>query len=438
VGGSLRGRDFKLLVASTGLSSLGDELALIALAIKVAATGSGWSVAAVLIAGLLPLVIFAPAAGVIVDNFETRRSLLIASAIQAGLALWLAFAGGLPAILMLSFLLGTCTAVASPAIYTLAPLVVGEDRATEANAYLETSRYVGMIAGPVLAGVLSAGASSKAALLVDAGTFVAIALAAAALSVRRYPTGAAEEGGEARAGFGVVRRDRMLVIGFAVIASIVLFAAMDNVAEVFYARDALHAGAWGYGILASVWIVGMAVGSSIIARRLSPGRLMPAMALAAVVGGVAVAVAGAIAVLAIAIAMFVIGGVANGVITVSMRSIIVYRTEERFRGRVFAAYGGLFFGTQLAAMAVAGGLVAWLGGQTVLVIGGIGTVVAGLVGLAAYSSLPASVKAMPGEEASVSDEVAQNGVDGAGPIPERPDVTRIPESEPVVGWIAER
>ena len=156
------------------------------------------------------------------------------------------------------------------------------------------------------------------------------------------------------------------MIGFGLIAIIVLFAAMDNVAEVFFARDTLDAGAWGYGVLASVWIVGMVIGSSQIARRLRPSSLMPALALAAIVGGVAVATAGAAGVMAIALALFVVGGVANGVITVSMRSIIVHRVPDRSRGRVFAAYGGLFFGTQLAAMAVAGGLVAALGGQTVL------------------------------------------------------------------------
>ena len=53
---------------------------------------------------------------------------------------------------MLAFLLGACTAVATPAIYTLAPVIVGEEHATEGNAYLETARYVGMIGGPVLAG----------------------------------------------------------------------------------------------------------------------------------------------------------------------------------------------------------------------------------------------------------------------------------------------
>ena len=50
--GPLRGRDFRLLALSTGLSSLGDELALIALTIKVAElTDSGWAVAALLLAG---------------------------------------------------------------------------------------------------------------------------------------------------------------------------------------------------------------------------------------------------------------------------------------------------------------------------------------------------------------------------------------------------
>ena len=117
---------------------------------------------------------------------------------------------------------------------------------------------------------------------------------------------------------------------------------------------------------------------------------MPAMAIAAVVGGAAVAVAGAVAVMAVAVVMFVIGGVANGVITVSMRSIIVHRVPDRFRGRVFAAYGGLFFGTQLAAMAVAGGLVVALSGRLVLIIGGVGTVLAGVGGLLAYRSLSAA------------------------------------------------
>jgi MFS family permease len=452
VEGSLRGRDFRLLVFATGLTSLGDELALIALTIKVAElTDSGLAVAALLLAGLLPLVIFAPAAGVIVDNFETRRSLIIASAIQAVLAVSLAFVGGLPAILMLSFLLGTCTAVASPAIYTLAPVIVGDEHATEGNAYLETARYVGMIAGPVMAGVLSAAIDTRVALLVDAGTFVAIGLAALALQVRRHPAGSEEGAGEARAGFGLVARDRLLLIAFAVIGGVVLFAAMDNVAEIFYARKSLDAGAWGYGLLASVWLVGMVVGAAVIARRLGKERLLPAMAIAAIVGGAAVAVAGLIPVLALALAMFVVGGIGNGIETVSIRSIIVHRVPDRFRGRVFAAYGGLMNGMQLAATGLAGVLVGAVGGRIALIIGGAGSAVAGLSGLVAYRFVPAEIRAMAPEEAAEAEpelerppvlrsvEVQQEPELSpfVPPVPSRPDVTRIPESEPIARRVAD-
>jgi MFS family permease len=429
----LRGRDFRILVASSGLSALGDELALIALTIKVAnLTESGWDVAALLLAGLLPLVIFAPAAGVIVDNFETRRTFAIVSGLQAALALALALTTGLPTILLFAFLLGACTAVANPALYTLVPAVVGDEEATPANAYLETARYAGMIAGPILAGTISFRVGAKVALLVDAGTFVAIFLAALALQVRRDPQGTSEQAaaGEARAGLAIVWGDHLLTVAFSVFAAIVLFGAMDNVAEVFFARDTLHAGSWGYGVLAAAWIVGLVIGASVIARRLPTNRLVPAMMMGGVVAGVAVASAAAVPVMILAIVMFVVGGIANGVVTVPMRSVIVHRVADRSRGRVFAAYGGVANGVQIAAMAIAGGLVVALGGRTALLIGGVGTAVAGLAGLAWYRLLSPEVRWMGTGDAEPPD-VSELGllVDTIEVAPHPDAVMRIPDAE---------
>ena len=423
--GGLRGRDFRLLTLSTGLSSLGDELALIALTIKVAElTGSGWAVAALLLCGLLPLVIFAPSAGVIVDNFETRRSLAIATAIQACLAVGLAFAGELPMILMLSFLLGTASAVETPSIYTLVPRVVGDEHATEANAYLEGARYTGMIAGPVLAGSLAAGVGTRAALLVDAGTFVVIAIAALLLRVRRavVEEGRAEDSA-ARQGFRLIRSDQVLVVAFAVIGAVILFAAMDNVAEIFFAKDTLRAGPWGYGLLASAWLVGMVGGATLIARRLADDRLLRSMSLAAVANGVAVFVAAAVASFPLAVALFVAGGVANGVETVAMRSLIVHRVADRFRGRAFASYGALVNGMQIGATAAAGALVAGLGGRVALLVGGAGTTLVGAAGLIASRSLDRRQAASTAKE--------RQAVRIPEATPERRVITRLPDSEPV-------
>jgi MFS family permease len=422
--GTLRSRDFRLLVASSGLSALGDELALIALTLKVThLTNSGWAVAALLLSGLLPLVIFAPSAGVIVDNFETTRTLAVASGLQAVAALSLAFATGLPAILVLTFLLGTVTAIATPALYTLVPAVVGDEEATAGNAYLETSRYIGMIAGPFLAGVLTTQASSRVAMLVDAGTFVVIGASALALVTRRRPQAAevdsGETKGEALAGLQIIRRDQLMVVVFLVIAAVILFAAMDNVAEVFFAINTLNAGSWGYGLLASAWLLGMAGGASLIAARLPKEGLVRALMAASVIGGLAVASAAAFGQIAIAVALFVLGGLANGVQSVSMRSLIVHRTPDRSRGRVFAAYGGVANGMQIGAMALAGGVVVALGGRTVLMVAGLGSAAAGVIGYLWYLLLPADVRAMPRFE-------THNGSVRTAPA----SPLQVPESEP--------
>ena len=348
----LRSPDFRLLALSNGLSSLGDELALVALTIKVfeLSDGSGIAVAAVLLAGVIPLVVFAPLAGLIVDRTETTGTLALASVAQALIAVGLAFAEPVWLVVALSFLLGSAASIASPAVFAIVPTAVDEEDLTEANATMETVRYIGMVAGPLiaggLAGALGADRGTRAALLLDAITFLVITSAAASLKVRRVPEEMPEGGrekGEARRGFAFIRRDRVLLIAVAAVATTVLFATMDNVAEVFFANDPdlLNAGNWGYGALAAVWLLGMVVGAALVARRLSEDRLAPAVLLSSITGGVAVAIAALFPNIVLALAMFAIGGVANGVSGVSMRSLIHHRVPDQLRGRVFAAYFGV-------------------------------------------------------------------------------------------------
>ncbi len=400
----LRSPDFRLLVLSNGLSSLGDELALVALTIKVfeLSSGSGLAVAAVLLAGIIPLVVFAPLAGLIVDRTETTGTLALASVAQAVIAGGLAFAEPVWLVVALSFLLGSAASVASPAVFAIVPTAVDEEDLTEANANMETVRYIGMVAGPLiaggLAGALGADKGTRVALLLDAITFLVITSAAASLRVRRMPEPVPEGGrtkGEARRGFAFIRRDRVLLIGVAVVAATVLFATMDNVAEVFFANDPtlLNAGNWGYGELAAVWLLGMVVGAGVIARRLHQEQLAPAVLLASITGGAAVAVAALFPHIVLALAMFAVGGVANGVASVSMRSLIHHRAPDELRGRVFAAYFGVAFAGQLAATALGGVLIAILpSSQDVLLIGGVGGAIVGLIGLAWYAALPSEAR----------------------------------------------
>ena len=206
---------------------------------------------------------------------------------------------------------------------------------------------------------------------------------------------------------------------------------MDNVAEVFFAQMNLHADGWGFGLLASMWILGMAGGASLIAGKLPNERLVPALMTSAVVGGVAIGAAAAISLLWPAVLLFVVGGVANGVETVAMRSVIVHRVADRYRGRVFAAYGGLANAVLIVATALAGVLVALWHGRITLLIGGLGSAAAGLIGLAWYRLLPADVRAR-----GTLGGVAEGPVRRSS-CPDSDVVVRVPESDPARGASAD-
>ena len=73
-----------------------------------------------------------------------------------------AFAGAdLAAILVLSSLLSAGSAISQPAEAALVPAIAGDERLTEANGLMETARYVGFAAGPVVAAGLTAVAGTR-------------------------------------------------------------------------------------------------------------------------------------------------------------------------------------------------------------------------------------------------------------------------------------
>jgi MFS family permease len=376
-----RTRDRRALIAAIGLSSFGDELAIVALALRVESlTGSAGAVALLFIVNALPHVLFAPVSGWLTDRRETVQTLRWFSLAQAVVAVALAFAGNVPVVFVLAFALGALASVTGPSVFALVPLL-DDDEVSKTNSSIEIAKYAGWIAGPVVAGIVAEQSGTAAPLLVDALTFLVLGIGTLSLHIRRLPIPLeeAEEAG-ARAGFAYIARDRLLLLVFVVIAGVVLFAATDNVAEVFFAKDTLGQVAIGYGVLASAWMVGMVVGA-LIARRIGAERAPAWIFGGAVVGGAAVVAAAMSGALLPAAALFALAGTGNGIENVCARTLVHTRVPAALHGRVFAAYMGLVSGTQIAATALGGVLVGAVGGQDALVIGGVGTLVVGCLGL---------------------------------------------------------
>ena len=373
-------RDRRLIVGAVGVSALGDFLLWIPLTLHIhEQTGSGAAVAALMICLWGPIVLLAPAAGLLADRFETRGLLLWASLAQAVVAAALALAlDSTTAVLALAALLGAGFAVAQPAEFALVPVI-----GSGLNGPVEAARYVGMTAGPLLGGLLAASGGTSVAILVDAATFAFVALAALLLRARREPHPEAH-GERARDGIVLLFRDRTLAVVLATVLVSLLFMSASIAAEVVFFKDDLGLSGVAYGVLFSSWTVGMVFGAVVVSRRIRAGALAGAALVAVGVQGVGLGLPTVWLAAGFAAAMFFTGGVGHGVKNVLARALIQERVPDRFHGRAFAAYNGMRNGAELVALAWGGLLVVAIGARGTLALAGALSVLAALAGLVAF------------------------------------------------------
>jgi MFS family permease len=388
--------DARLIVGAVGISALGDFLLWIPLTLHLQQmTGSGVAVAALMICLWAPVVLLAPAAGLLADRVETRSLLICASLAQAAIAASLALAlDSVAATLALAALLGVGFAVAQPAEFALVPAIAGERRLAAVNGKVETARYVGMTAGPLIGGGLAAAGGTAVAMLVNAATFACVALAGVLLRTRREPEAdpAGEERSGARDGIVHLFRDRTLALVLGVIFVSLLFMSASITAEVFFLKEDLGVGDALYGVLFSAWTVGMVFGALVVSRRIPAGAIAAATLVAVGVQGAGLGLPTAWLAVGLAGAMWFAGGVGHGVKNVLARTLIGERVPARLHGRAFAAYNGLRNGAELVALAAGGVLVAALGARATLALAGAVPVLAALAGLIAYCRAAATVR----------------------------------------------
>jgi Major Facilitator Superfamily len=297
----------------------------------------------------------------------------------------LAFITATSPVLVLTAALGLVFAISQPAEFALVPPLAGGDRIQEANGHVETARYLGFGLGPVLGGLLFSFGGLEVAMLVDAATFTAVAGAALALRVRRDPVSPenAERTPRARDGIAFLFRDRVLSVAMMVAFSSLLFMSAVWVAELFFVEDVLEKGDVAYGLMLSVWTVGMTLGALLLSRRVAAAAVAAAGIAAVATQGAALALPALWLSFAFYLACSFMGGLAHGLKNVMFRGLIHVRVPDRLHGRAFAAYNGIRNSAELGAFAAGGVLVAAIGPRgTVAYAGGL-SALAGLVGLLA-------------------------------------------------------
>jgi len=185
-------RDFRLLWTGQLLSSLGDWLLLVAVPYKVfeltrspAATGFAF------VAESVPAVLIGPIAGVAVDRWDRRRTMMAVSLSQAGSILPVAFVhrSGQVGIVYLALLAESALGqFYQPAEQALVPGIVGRaQELTSANALVSVGGAVTRLAGAPLGGIVFGTLGLPMAVAIDAGTYAATAGCLTLLRFRSVP-----------------------------------------------------------------------------------------------------------------------------------------------------------------------------------------------------------------------------------------------------------
>ena len=161
-----------------------------------------------------------------------------------------------------------------------------------------------------------------------------------------------------------------------------LFMTASATAEVFFAKDVLHAGDTGYGVLMTLWTLGMVVGSTLVASRVPAAAYATAALAAMALQGAGLALPTLWLVLPLALGAYLAGGIGHGTKNVVVRTLIHARVPDELRGRAWAAYSAGRNAAELVALVGGGLLVAAIGARWTLLAAGALPVLAAALALA--------------------------------------------------------
>ena len=351
--GALAHRNFRLFFIGQGISLIGTWMQNVGEGwLILDLTNSPFYVGLTSALSSLGVLLFSLYAGVLADRTDKRRFIIfmqVAFMLEAFTVSILVWTGVVQVwqVLVLATLLGIASAFDIPMRQSFVVEMVGKDDLMNAIA-LNSSLFNGArVIGPAIAGVLIGAVGIAWCYFLNGLSYIAVI--AGLLLMRLPPRPAPAQTASAWTGFREVlmylRNDRRLRVLMVLTAILSVFGFPYISMMPVYARDVLHRGAGGYGILTSSIGVGAVIGALAIAlhsaRIRARGRLM-------LIGGTAFGVLlmlfAASRSLGLSIALLALAGCAMIVNNSLTNTLLQTAAPDHLRGRIMGFYSFVFVG----------------------------------------------------------------------------------------------
>jgi MFS family permease len=371
---------------------------LIVSAVEMQAVAVGWQVYEITkkpldlglvgLAQFLPGILLFPISGHISDRFERRTVLstcYAGFALCFGLLLVLAQHGvkSVTPIYVVLVLLGIVRSFNSTASRSILPQLVSEEHFPNAVAWNASIFQAATILGPSFGGLLYALAHGPSAVYVMA-MLTAIGATVATFRIKPEAKARPREPMTFKTVFAGLHFiwTRKLILGA---ISLDLFAVLLGGAAALlpvYAREILHTGPWGLGLLRTAPGVGAALMAVLLAHWPLRGRSGPILLWAVAGFGVFTIVFGLSHSLTLSLLALLLAGASDMISVIIRATLTQLATPDQMRGRVNAV-DMIFIGASNELGQFESGVTAeWFGTVPAVVLGGIGTLV--VIGLWAW------------------------------------------------------
>jgi Na+/melibiose symporter-like transporter len=395
--GLLLNRNFAWLVSGQAISNLGDFVFSTTLLIWVFSfTHEAWAVSGVLAAQYIPVFLLGPLAGVFVDRWDRRQTMLISDLIRAGAAMLPLLAPAslrLQAIYASVFLISAVGRFFLPAESGVLQVIVAERQQMQAASIKQAIFAFSIIGGPALAASLYFAVGPVLAMLINAVSYLVSAFCLARLRAPQaaFRPYASEQDEKGESGIGGVLRELFAGLKFVVVTRIVLMVtlmalismlgagAMSALNIVFVSKN-LHLATAFYGVVTAVSGAGGLLGiilAGILSRWIAPRHILSGSALLIGVGFVIYSfqswyVAGLVICFLLSIP--------QGGIQVAFRPLLINSTLKEMMGRVQAVVDTAMSGVSLISVILAASLGRLLPVGVILMGCGLLIALAGLFG----------------------------------------------------------
>jgi MFS family permease len=367
-------RPVRLLWIAQVVSIFGDFLALFSVlsdvSFRLKATPA--QVTLISFAFLIPFALLGPVAGVFVDRWDAKRTMISSDLIRAALALGLVFASGLNQIYAILFALSAVSTFFVPAQTITIRSVTPREGLMAANALMQQGLQIMRIISPTIAGAMVNWVGAKPAYYFDGVSFIFSASMIAAIAIKRAAAATDSSSPSESGKLKSILNDLMAGARFIFTHAAISFVMLAMAAGMFalscfapliaiYVRDMLKSTGFQFGVINSMIGVGMIFASQFITR-FAKNRSKSLLVVAGLFGmGMAVMVMVSIGHVAVAaVGAFGIGFGAIFII-VPTQTLMQQETPVELVGRVSSSFLSILSVSQLLGLIISGSLTQRMG-----------------------------------------------------------------------------